>query len=273
MWLWCCPFGYTSGTTTPAQRYAPLSSLPISANSGRPQRGDHSKRPVIRLIEGFVRLIPVFRPTVDDAEIRAVTEVLKSGWWGLGPKTREFEVAFANYLGTAHAVGLNSCSAALHLGLKVLNVEGGEVITTPMTFVSTNHAILYNNAVPVFADIEPDTLNIDPADVERLITNRTKAIVVVHFGGHSVDLDRISELAREHGIPVLEDAAHACGSEYKGQSIGTCSEITCFSFHAVKNLAMGEGGQLPLEIPNLTVWSANYAGWALPRTHGLGLKT
>src|ERR1700674_2685910 len=129
-------------------------------------------------------MIPVFRPTVGPEEIAAVTEVLRSGWWGLGPKTREFEEAFGVYVGAKHAIGMNSCTAALHLGLKVLGVEGGEVITTPMTFVSTNHAILYNQATPVFADIEPDTLNIDPVDIARKITDRTRAIVVVHYGGH-----------------------------------------------------------------------------------------
>jgi perosamine synthetase len=196
-------------------------------------------------------VIPVFRPTVDQSEIDAVTEVLRSGWWGLGPKTREFEGAFGKFVGAEHAVGLNSCTAALHLGLKVLDVEGGEVITTPMTFVSTNHAILYNKAIPVFADIEPDTLNIDANDVERLISPRTKAIVVVHYGGHAVDLDRIHELARANGIPVLEDAAHACGSEYRGKRIGALSDATCFSFHAVKNLAMGEGGAITVNDPEL----------------------
>lgn len=188
--------------------------------------------------------IPVFRPSMGEEEIAAVTEVLRSGWWGLGPKTTEFEQQFAEFVGAQHCVGFNSATAALHLGLKVLNVQGGEVITTPMTFVSTNHAILYNNAIPVFCDIEPDTLNIDVKDVIRKISPRTKAIVVVHYGGHPCDMDEIHAVAREHHIPVLEDAAHACGSEYKGRKIGTLSEITCFSFHAVKNLAMGEGGAI-----------------------------
>jgi perosamine synthetase len=189
-------------------------------------------------------MIPVFRPTVGSEEIEAVVEVLRSGWWGLGPKTRQFEEAFAAYVGANHAIGMNSCTAALHLGLKVLDVAGGEVITTPMTFVSTNHAILYNNATPVFADIEADTLNIDPADIERKLSAKTKAIVVVHYGGHPVDLDAIRSLAATRGIPILEDAAHAAGSLYKGKRIGSISDITCFSFHAVKNLATGEGGMI-----------------------------
>src|SRR5258708_38939877 len=121
-------------------------------------------------------MIPVFRPTVGDEEIEAVTEVLRSGWWGVGPKTRHFEDAFANYVGANHAVGVNSCTAALHLGLKALNVEGGEVITTPMTFVSTSHAILYNGAEPVFAAIASRTLYMKVEVVKRTATYRTKAI-------------------------------------------------------------------------------------------------
>ncbi|MDH7556573.1 MAG: DegT/DnrJ/EryC1/StrS family aminotransferase [Candidatus Methanosuratincola sp.] len=199
-------------------------------------------------------MIPVFRPTVGDEEIAAVSEVLRSGWWGLGPKTKEFETEFAKYVGANYAVGLNSATAALHLALKVIGVEGGEVITTPMTFISTNHAILYNNAIPVFADIEEDTLNIDVRDIERKITPRTKAIMVVHYGGHPCDLDEILALARSKGIKVVEDAAHACGAEYKGKRIGSFSDATCFSFHAVKNLAMGEGGAITVQDENLDRW-------------------
>ncbi|HEU0168036.1 MAG TPA: DegT/DnrJ/EryC1/StrS family aminotransferase [Chloroflexota bacterium] len=191
-------------------------------------------------------MIPVFRPTVDQDEIDAVTEVLKSGWWGLGPKTQELEQAFAHYVSASHAVGLNSCTAALHLALKVAGVEGGEVITTPLTFISTNHAILYNDAEPVFADIEEDTLNIDVRDIERKLSPRTKAIMVVHYGGHPVDLDEIHALADPRGIPVIEDAAHAAGASYKGRPIGSISMATCFSFHAVKNLATGEGGMVTI---------------------------
>ena len=191
-------------------------------------------------------VIPVFRPSVGDEEIEAVTEVLRSGWWGLGPKVKAFETAFAEFVGAQHAVGLNSCTAALHLALKVAGVEGGEGITTPLTFVSSNHAILYNNAKPIFADIEPDTLNISVAEIERHLTPRTKAILVVHYGGHPVDLDEIHALAGPRGIKVVEDAAHAAGAFYKGRRIGSISPLTCFSFHAVKNLAMGEGGAITL---------------------------
>ena len=189
-------------------------------------------------------MIPVFRPSYDDRELNAVREVFESAWIGLGPRTKVFEERFAEFVSAPFAVALNSATAALHIGLKLLSVEGGEVITTPMTFISTNHAILYNNAKPVFADIEEDTLNIRADEIERLITKNTKAVVVVHYGGLPCDMDAIRSITEPKGIPVLEDAAHACGAEYKGRKIGSISEITVFSFHAVKNLATGDGGML-----------------------------
>jgi perosamine synthetase len=191
-------------------------------------------------------MIPVFKPAYDQQEIEALKEPFSSGWIGLGPKTREFEEKFARFIGTGYAVGLNSGTAALHLAMKVMEVEGGEVITTPITFVSTNHAILYNRAIPVFADVEEDTLNIDPAEVEKLITKRTKAVVVVHYGGHACQMDAIMELARKYGLKVIEDCAHSCGGSYQGRLTGSIGDIGCFSFHAVKNLACGEGGMITL---------------------------
>jgi perosamine synthetase len=189
-------------------------------------------------------MIPVFKPSYGKEELNSLKEIFKSGWIGLGPKTAEFEEKFAQFIGTKYAVGLNSATAALHLAFKVLNIEGSEVITTPMTFISTNHAILYNNGIPVFADIEEDTLNIDPADIEKKITKKTKAIVVVHYGGHSCDMDRIMSIARKYGLKVVEDCAHATGGEHKGKKLGSIGDIGCFSFHAVKNLATGEGGMI-----------------------------
>lgn len=189
-------------------------------------------------------MIPVFKPCYDERELEAVREVFESGWIGLGPKTRKFEERFAAFLRVPHAVAVNSATAALHLALKVADVEGGEVITTPMTFVSSNHAILYNNAIPVFADIELDTLNIDPEDVRRKVTPRTRAIAVVHYGGHSCQMDSILDTAQEYGLKVIEDAAHACGGQYRGQMLGTVGDFGCFSFHAVKNLATGDGGMI-----------------------------
>jgi perosamine synthetase len=196
-------------------------------------------------------LVPVFRPFYDEAEARAVEEVLRSGWIGLGPKTSEFERRFAEYIGTPHAVAVNSATAALHLALMVLNLTGCEVITTSMTFVSTNHAILYNGAMPVFADIEPDTLNIDVNSIVRNITSRTRAIMVVHYGGHACDMDPILALANEHDISVVEDVAHGCGGTYRGRRLGSIGTVGTFSFHAVKNLATGDGGMITVSDPGL----------------------
>ena len=194
-----------------------------------------------------MRSIPVFRPYHDEAEIQAVAEVIRSGWWGQGPKTAEFERRFAEFVQAPLAVAVNSATAALHLALKVVGVEGGEVISPALTFVSTNHAILYNNATPVFADIEPETLNIDPEDIARKMTPRTRAILVVHYGGHPADLDAIHALAKAHNLTVIEDAAHAAGASYHGKPIGSISPLTCFSFHPVKNLATGDGGMITLQ--------------------------
>lgn len=215
------------------------------SNARQPQ-GEDVIQVESSLQEQELPLIPIFRPSYDEAELRAVEEVFKSGWIGLGPKTAEFEGRFAEYIGVPHAVAVNSATAALHLALKVLDVTGGEVITTPMTFVSTNHAVLYNDAIPVFADIEPDTLNIDVESIRQNVTDRTRAIIVVHYGGHACDMDSILALARARGIPVVEDVAHGCGGTYKGRKLGSLGTIGCFSFHAVKNLATGDGGMITL---------------------------
>jgi len=197
------------------------------------------------------RIIPVFRPSIGEEEVKAVAEVLRSRWIGLGPKTEEFEKKFANYVGAKYAVAVNSCTAALHLALKVMNVEGGEVITTPLTFVSTNHAILYNNAITVFADIEEDTLNIRVDEIEKKLSPKTKAILVVHYGGHPCDMDPILEIAKYKNIKVIEDAAHAIGAEYKGRKIGSIGDATCFSFHAIKNLSTGDGGMITIHMKKI----------------------
>lgn len=189
-------------------------------------------------------MIPVFKPSYGKEEFEAVKKVMRSGWVGLGPKTQEFEDLFAKYIGAKYAVALNSCTAALHLAMLVMDIKGGEALTTPITFVSTNHAILYNNASPIFCDVEPDTLNISVDEIEKNLTKNTKAIVTVHYGGHSCDMDPILKLAKSRGIKVIEDAAHGCGGEYRGRKIGTLGDIACFSFHAVKNLATGEGGMI-----------------------------
>lgn len=189
--------------------------------------------------------IPLFRPVVHEETVEAIGEVLRSGWLGLGPKTEVFEKAFAEYVGASYCVGLNSCTSALHLTLHLLNLSpGSEVITTPLTFVSTNHVILYEGCQPVFADIQPDTGNLDVNSVSERITERTGAIMLVHYGGYPCDLDEFYALARDRGIPIIEDCAHACGATYKGKRIGSHGDTHAFSFHAVKNLPMGGGGAL-----------------------------
>jgi len=186
----------------------------------------------------------LFKPNISEAAIKAVAEVLRSGWIGLGPKVAEFEERFADYVGARYAIALNSGTAALHLAAVVSGIkEGDEVITTPLTFISTNHVILYQRAVPVFADIEPKTYCISPQSVERMVTKKTKALMCVHYGGHPCDLDRLYDIASKYNLKVIEDAAHACGSSYKGRKIGS-SGLTCFSFHAVKNLPAGDGGMI-----------------------------
>ena len=188
--------------------------------------------------------IPVFRPCFDEEEVDAVREVLMSGWVGPGQKVEELEKRFAEYVGTEFALSMNSCSSALFTALKVIGVEGREVVTTAQTFVSTNHAILQNGATPVFADIEGTTLNISPESIAHRVNDKTAAIMVVHHGGHPCDMDPIMGIANEKGIPVIEDAAHAAGARYKGRMAGALGTIGCFSFHALKNMSTGDGGML-----------------------------
>ena len=190
-------------------------------------------------------MIQVFKPALGEEEFEAVKEVMKSGWIGLGPKTREFEEKFAAYVGTKYAIGLNSGTAALHLALMSLNLgPGDEIIVPSLTFISTVHAIRYVGATPVFADVQEDTLCIDKDDVMRKCTPSTKAIIPVHYGGHPCDMDELHAFADQRGILIIEDAAHAAGAMYKDRHIGSISQATCFSFHAVKNLTMGEGGAI-----------------------------
>ena len=188
-------------------------------------------------------MIPVFRPFVGKEEVKAIAEVLNSRWIGLGPKTEEFEQKLAKYLDAKYVVATNSATAALHLALIVAGVkENDEVISPSLTFISTNHVILYQKARPVFCDVREDNLCADVNDIVRKITPKTKAIIVVHYGGFAVDMDPLMEAARKKGICVIEDASHACGAEYKGKKLGTIGDINCLSFHAVKGLAMGDGG-------------------------------
>ncbi|MFW6129882.1 MAG: DegT/DnrJ/EryC1/StrS family aminotransferase [Atribacterota bacterium] len=192
-----------------------------------------------------MNVIPVLKPHYDEETIEAVAEVLRSGWVGLGPKTKEFEDNFSEYIGCNYTIGCNSCTSALHLALLSLQLEpGDEVMVPPITFVSTVHIVKHCGLTPVFVDVESKTLNMDPFDIEHKITDRTKAIIPVHFAGNPCKMKYIDMISKKRGITVIEDAAHACGAEYNRNKIGNISDLTCFSFHAVKNLAMGEGGAI-----------------------------
>ena len=189
--------------------------------------------------------IPFSRPWIDDTEIEAVSQVLASKWISTGNRVREFERAFAEYLGVKHAIAVSSCTAALHLSLVVAEIGSeDEVITTPYTFTATAEAIRYVGAKPVFVDIHPDTLNIDTTKIEQAITPRTKAILPVHIAGIACDMDAIQDICRNHNLVLIDDAAHAIPTEYKGQSIGSIGDLSAFSFYANKNLTTGEGGMI-----------------------------
>jgi len=191
------------------------------------------------------RDVPFFRPDVGDEEIAAVVETLRSGWLTIGPRTHDFEQAFAQWVGAPHAVAVSSCTAALHLALDALELEpGDEVITCTLTFTATGAAIVHAGGRPVLVDCDPDTLNLDPADVVRKLTPRTRAIVPVHYAGHPAPMDELLEIARRRHLTVLEDAAHALPASYRGRRIGTVGDVTAFSFYATKNLTTGEGGML-----------------------------
>jgi dTDP-4-amino-4,6-dideoxygalactose transaminase len=189
--------------------------------------------------------IPIARVTITDEELTEVTAVLKSGWLTTGPKTREFEERTRDYLGCKHALALNSGTAALHLAMSALGLgPGDEVITTPLTFAATVNCALFVGATPVLADIDESTLNLSAQAVEAKITPKTKAVIVVHYGGAPVDMDAFDALAKKHNVAIVEDACHAIGSGWRGEKIGARSRAACFSFHPVKNMTTGEGGML-----------------------------
>lgn len=185
------------------------------------------------------------QPLLEQPEIDEVVACMKSAWLGTGPKAAEFERRIAAYKGVPHAVGLNSCTAGLHLACIVLGLQpGDEVITTPMTFCATVNAIVHAGATPVLADVDPATMNLDPAQVRRKITARTKALLPVHFAGRSCDMDALMAIAREHRLAVIEDCAHAIETEYRGRKAGTFGDLGVLSFYSTKNIVTGEGGMV-----------------------------
>jgi dTDP-4-amino-4,6-dideoxygalactose transaminase len=189
--------------------------------------------------------LPYNRPSIDEEEIAAVVEALRSGWITTGPRTQEFERRFADYTGAAHAVGLSSATAALHLALIAAGVgPGDEVIVPVYTFAACAHVVVHLGATPVFVDVCPDDLNLGPEEVERAITPRTRALMAVHFAGQPCRMEPLLALARAHDLFLLEDAAHAVGARYRGRPVGSIGDATAFSFYATKNLTTGEGGML-----------------------------
>lgn len=193
----------------------------------------------------MIRNVAFHRPFFDDEEINQVTDAIRSGWWTIGPKTRQFETEFSQYLGVNDSVAASSWTAAAHLALEAIGLkEGDEVILPPFTFTATAEIVRYFNAVPVLADIDPYTMNISPEAIEKKITSKTKAIIPVHYGGLPADLDAVYSIAQSHKLRVIEDAAHALPTRYKGKLIGSFGDIVCFSFYVTKTLATGDGGMI-----------------------------
>ncbi len=191
------------------------------------------------------KYLPFHRPLLGEEEEKEVIDALRSGWITTGPKTRQFERQFAEYVGAPHAVATNSCTAALHLALIAGGVRpGDEVITSPITFASTANVIIHAGATPVFVDVEPDTLNMDASKLASAVSGKTRAIIPVHFAGNPCDMEAIQAIASPKDILVVEDAAHATGARYRDRPIGAVSKATCFSFYATKNITTGEGGML-----------------------------
>jgi perosamine synthetase len=189
--------------------------------------------------------LPYGRQSINESDIQAVVDVLRSDWLTTGPKVGEFEEAFAARVDAKHAVSFSSGTAALHGAAFAAGLQAGdEAITSPLTFAATPNCVLYQGATPVFADVLPSTLNLDPDECVRRVTPRTKAILPVDYGGHPADLDPIKTIAEENGLTVIEDACHALGAEYHNRRVGSVSDMTVFSFHPVKHLTTGEGGMV-----------------------------
>lgn len=214
--------------------------------------------------KGDIMYIPYGRQSIDDADIEAVVKVLKSDYLTTGPAVAAFEKKVADYVGAKYAVAVSNGTAALHVACLAAGIgEGDEVITTPITFAASANCVLYCGGTPVFADIDPDTYNISPEELEKKITSRTKAIIPVHYTGQPCDMDAILKIAHKHNLLVVEDGAHALGAAYKGKKIGSIADMTCFSFHPVKPVTTGEGGMIVTDNEEL------YRRLVLYRSHGI----
>lgn len=209
-------------------------------------------------------MIPYGKQTIEQDDIQAVVDVLQSDFLTTGPKIAEFEQTVADYVGAKYAVAISNGTSALHAACFAAGIgPGDEVITTPLTFAASANCVLYCGGTPVFADVDPKTYNIDPEDIRRKITDRTKAIIAVHLAGQPCDMDAIHSIAREHGLIVIEDGAHALGSVYKGKKVGSMSDMTTFSFHPVKPITTGEGGMIVTDNEDF------YKKMILFRSHGI----
>jgi len=198
-------------------------------------------------------MIKLFSPAFDSLEIKSATRTLKSGFWASGAgigNVSKFEDKFRRYTNSQECVAVDSGTAALHLALSVLEVKNKEVLVPSITFASTVHAIKYNGGIPIFVDIELDTLCIDPNDLKNKITKKSKVILPVHFGGYPCNMKLLKKIAKKNSLFIVEDAAHACGAKYKGKKIGSIGDLTCFSFHPIKNLAMPKGGAITINTKN-----------------------
>jgi perosamine synthetase len=187
--------------------------------------------------------LPFHLPEIDEAEVQAVVHVLRSGWLTTGPQTKQFELEFARFVGAQHAVAVNSCTGALHLALEAVGVgPGDEVLVPTLTFAATASVVAHLGARPVLVDSAPGRFVIDPEGVAAAVTPRTRAIIPVHFAGEPCDMDPLLAIARQHGLRIIEDAAHSLPASYRGRPIGTIGDVTCFSFYATKTITTGEGG-------------------------------
>lgn len=210
------------------------------------------------------KMIPYGRQTIEEDDIQAVVDVLRSDYLTTGPKIAEFEKMVADYVGAKYAVAISNGTSALHAACFAARIQpGDEVITTPLTFAASSNCVLYCGGTSVFADVDPKTYNIDPEDIRRKITDKTKAIIAVHLAGQPCDMDEIHKIAKEHDLLVIEDGAHALGSVYKGKKIGTLSDMTTFSFHPVKPITTGEGGMIVTDNKEF------YQKMMLFRSHGI----
>jgi len=219
----------------------------------------------VNVTEVKEQVIPFHQADVGEQEAQAAADVIRSGWLTMGPKTLEFEQGFAAYVGAKHAIGVSSCTAALHLALDAIGLkQGDEVLVPTTTFTSTAEVVAYFKAKPVLVDIDVESLCINPVDAERRITARTRAIIPVHYGGQPCDMEAIQDMANRHGLRVIEDAAHSVPASYRGVRVGAISELTAFSFYATKTLTTGEGGMVTTNNDDLA------ARMRMMRLHGIG---